>query len=677
MKNPTAFGKTVLMMVVGLFVVVGLSVLPQPLYAQGFEDVVLFATNSIRLDEDTVVQSGNVVVNELRIGQKLEPGFELFIGTRGKVNDDAQAHRIKLEGTGQIKGDAECNESSEISCNGLGLPVFIEVPVFVESVVGPGAPDVAVAAHGSVTLDAGDYADITVAANGAIIFTGGVYNIGSLLALADVNLEFEAATQLRIFGMFSTGPRSFIGPDKQSSATPSNIIIYGGGSNLDPEDVNSTPAAADIGHQNKVEASFYVPNGTLRFDTALSAKGAFLARDIFVDKNGKFNLVGGFEVNPPPTADSQNVFTSDTGGQNPVVLPLDITLKGSDPDLETLTFSIVSNPSLGLLSGLPPDVIYTANQLGDFTDSFTFRVTDPAGGFDEAVVSINPLDTTTGATPTDAVVAKDDFVAAVNGTELPIFLVAFPDVANPGAVGNLSFSIVSGPTFGSVANLAPVVPALIPPPVPIPGDPVVNCALDPGDCDQPPIRSATVDFSSGTDGADSFDFQACVDLSLPPNGDTDDPGECDTATISINVDPFTPPDPPVAPFAEDIEVMTEVDTSVEIDLTSLGTNGEKAPGSPDNLGDPENPEGTHALSRAPEVFSGTHPVGSNLNVTSFSADSACAVIGDPSTFDSGPPPTGGGARVRNRRNGNRGERHHRGHSPGEHRGHVRLRTFAK
>jgi hypothetical protein len=60
-----------------------------------------------------------------------------------------------------------------------------------------------------------------------------------------------------------------------------------------------------------------------------------------------------------------------------------MTLEGSDPEGEALSYSIVTNPQNGFLSGNAPAVIYTpvANYSGP--DSFTFRVTDSSGGVSE------------------------------------------------------------------------------------------------------------------------------------------------------------------------------------------------------------------------------------------------------------------------------------------------------
>ena len=70
--------------------------------------------------------------------------------------------------------------------------------------------------------------------------------------------------------------------------------------------------------------------------------------------------------------------TQPTANPQLVVLPEDttraITLTGSDPDGRTLTFALVTQPTNGTLSGIPPTVLYqpATNYFG--ADSFTFRV---------------------------------------------------------------------------------------------------------------------------------------------------------------------------------------------------------------------------------------------------------------------------------------------------------------
>ena len=53
-----------------------------------------------------------------------------------------------------------------------------------------------------------------------------------------------------------------------------------------------------------------------------------------------------------------------------------VTLKAYDGDKDTLTYTLVSQPKLGTLSGTAPNLVYTANANATGTDSLTFRVND-------------------------------------------------------------------------------------------------------------------------------------------------------------------------------------------------------------------------------------------------------------------------------------------------------------
>ncbi|HJP66266.1 MAG TPA: Ig-like domain-containing protein, partial [Actinomycetota bacterium] len=61
----------------------------------------------------------------------------------------------------------------------------------------------------------------------------------------------------------------------------------------------------------------------------------------------------------------------------------------ADPDGDSLTFSVVSGPSHGTLSGPAPNLTYTPATDYVGTDAFTFEVDDGNGGTDTAVVSID------------------------------------------------------------------------------------------------------------------------------------------------------------------------------------------------------------------------------------------------------------------------------------------------
>jgi len=101
------------------------------------------------------------------------------------------------------------------------------------------------------------------------------------------------------------------------------------------------------------------------------------------DMSFELSLTGNLpRENRPPSAASQNV----TVTQN---TPRSITLTGTDPDGDPLTYSIVNSPSHGVLSGTPPNVVYTPASGYTGSDSFTFKVNDGKADSLPATVTLN------------------------------------------------------------------------------------------------------------------------------------------------------------------------------------------------------------------------------------------------------------------------------------------------
>ena len=87
-------------------------------------------------------------------------------------------------------------------------------------------------------------------------------------------------------------------------------------------------------------------------------------------------------INDPPTADDQNINVSMNTSTN-------VTLTGNDSEGHALTFTVISSPSNGTLTGATPDFVYAPDT--DFTgsDSFTFVSFDGLSYSPIATVSLN------------------------------------------------------------------------------------------------------------------------------------------------------------------------------------------------------------------------------------------------------------------------------------------------
>ncbi len=135
--------------------------------------------------------------------------------------------------------------------------------------------------------------------------------------------------------------------------------------------------------------------------------------------------------NSAPSAADQAVTTAED-------TPVAITLTGADPEGDALTFTVLSAPAFGTLSGTAPNLTYTPNANFHGADSFTFRVSDGALESAPATVSI------TVTSVNDAPVAAAGTLAVIED------LAASGTLAASDVEGDaLTFSIVSQGTKGT------------------------------------------------------------------------------------------------------------------------------------------------------------------------------------------------------------------------------------
>jgi len=87
------------------------------------------------------------------------------------------------------------------------------------------------------------------------------------------------------------------------------------------------------------------------------------------------------DVPDAPVAENQTVETDEDTA-------LAISLVGSDPDRDSLTFRIARPPAKGSIRGTPPDIWYVPNADYNGSDSFVFAVNDGRNGSDMGTVSI-------------------------------------------------------------------------------------------------------------------------------------------------------------------------------------------------------------------------------------------------------------------------------------------------
>ncbi|HET9765224.1 MAG TPA: hypothetical protein VFS60_00170, partial [Thermoanaerobaculia bacterium] len=543
---PTRIAPTAGVDAVRSWPVVGAATLP------GVSATAILATNSAQLNKNVVV-TGDMVVNDASPGPFLDAAAQLKLDRDSHVTGNLKGNSIRLDQNSLVTGNAAYNTLSKSGTitgtltSPLSLPVFALLPVFHTSAPRAEADDVSVGAGQTVTLPAGDYGHVTVAATGKLVFTGGLYEVIDVTtagatgcAQPCAKIEMTGATDLRLAGRLSVGTASFVGPQSGSGVDASEIVVYVGGINGTTGVLGATPPAASVGRNSHLQANVYARDGSVIVDRDVVARGALVGRDVRLGQGTTLEVASYFS-NHPPVANPSSVFTHGTGA-------ITITLRGSDVDLDDLDFDVVTGPTHGSLSNLtelppplPPGdperpqgdpprteatIDYTPAGAGDVEDSFVFSVTDPSGASGTAVVTINPPDGAEDPPPTTTVIANESHEATYVDQAVTVGLTA----GAPAGVA-VTFSILpaTGPANGSLGTLTQ-------------GTEV-------------PQRSASILYTpaSGFTGVDSFQFQACGVVS----GNT----VCDSATATVEVAAVGENE-----LAPDQSVSTPVNTPVSIGL---------------------------------------------------------------------------------------------------------------
>jgi hypothetical protein len=183
--------------------------------------------------------------------------------------------------------------------------------------------------------------------------------------------------------------------------------------------------------------------GSLSFTPAAGQFGVAVITVTVKDNGGTSN--GGVDtttrtftvtVNGAPTSNSQSV-TTNQGTAKP------ITLTGSDPESEPLTYIITASPAHGTLSGTAPNLTYTPNAGYFGPDSFQFKTNDGHQDGNIGTVSINVI----GA-PT----ANAQAVNVAHNTATAVTLTGSDPNTPP---LSLTYLVTANPAHGTLSGTAP------------------------------------------------------------------------------------------------------------------------------------------------------------------------------------------------------------------------------
>ncbi|MDB4690805.1 Ig-like domain-containing protein [Verrucomicrobia bacterium] len=176
-------------------------------------------------------------------------------------------------------------------------------------------------------------------------------------------------------------------------------------------------------------------------------QGSFDGINISIGGESSVDLGGGgSSVNQAPIA--QDASFSVVGGQT-----LSLSLTANDPDGDSLTYTLVSNPTHGTLTSSGPSRIYTPNDGFSGADSFTFRANDGTDDSNLATINIEITEAFNGGSKvnrTFSVVGSTLLVKLEVSPESTVFVHAVEDGLPSGLVPS---NINEGGSFDAANGL--------------------------------------------------------------------------------------------------------------------------------------------------------------------------------------------------------------------------------
>ena len=244
------------------------------------DDVVLVARQELRLEPYVTQAAGHIVVND--------PGGRALISQRFRTVPDFAPQFVadqilvtELLYSGPLFFDLFTNTLTDPSAHTviggtMTQPIGVSLPLLpypAPVAVTPGATNVIVKRTTSpVTLPPGDYGDIRVRAGGAILFTGGTYNIRSLRGGSRSIVLFNGATTVNVANRVRFARRSVVGPaDPAMNGRCVTINIAG-------------VARSRLGRLAEVNAIINAPLANVRVAQFASFRGTLTADKISVGR---------------------------------------------------------------------------------------------------------------------------------------------------------------------------------------------------------------------------------------------------------------------------------------------------------------------------------------------------------------------------------------------------------
>ena len=180
------------------------------------------------------------------------------------------------------------------------------------------------------------------------------------------------------------------------------------------------------------------PKGTVIVNGNSTLVGTSASDQFILNGGGRVRWGGlSTSTNPPPVATPQSITLAENSSTN-------ITLAGTEPQGRTLTFSLLTLPAHGTVSGTPPGVTYrpATNYIG--SDAFTFTVNN---GITDSLPATVALTVTQVCFPPTAIAQS---LTNFEDTALPVTLAGDDPQGHA-----LSFFVLTQPAHGTLSGTAP------------------------------------------------------------------------------------------------------------------------------------------------------------------------------------------------------------------------------
>ena len=211
------------------------------------------------------------------------------------------------------------------------------------------------------------------------------------------------------------------------------LVLPAGDNDVSRVSAATRTIAVIMPNQNSINSDWHT------YLTTVDAVEALTGYDFFanVPDAVENSIEAGVDGNNPPGTENQSSTTDED-------VPVGITLNAVTPSVSpTFSYTIVSSPANGVLSGAGPTFTYTPAANFHGSDSFTFRVNDGAHDSNTSTVSITVL-------PVNDVPSADSQAVTTNSnTPVPVTLTG-NDLETPAA--NLVFEVTVNPVHGTLSG---------------------------------------------------------------------------------------------------------------------------------------------------------------------------------------------------------------------------------